>query len=553
MWSHRLNKCGVFHSQRKGEKMQSILRRVQNVSLPTKPSPLIPYSEKIEMLGNGNLDIWSTTRRFQRPSQRPLRKKQVPSRKEKISVERMTVDHLIRAETLDPHCHFFVRPLRPVTVLDHAIKLTKMTDQKKKKTESPGVTFHTTQAPWFATSKNGQSFEPLNSSVDSLIKMNRKLRHEQAICLGITSVPEFSPSEGREDRLIGSHPRNPHHLDHSPGRWCGGAAAAITSGVGHVALTPDLSGATRVAAAWSGVVGLKFRNTLPSVRVSGLSSPLDFCHTGMITRHVQDLGVVLDLLTDSRFHFDQALPPSTFDERKFRIGVWKGDDDGMSSHPEITREFQRTIEMIAFNFPAVEWVEIPESSWWNWNQAKHHLHWWFCYQMWRQLDQIRSRGLGRHFFIDQLVHDLDTKWEKLSLQQRAARLVDLQNHQPQVARKVEAVMRDLDFLITPTVPLPPPKADCPWDLSSSFLASHRHTVPFNFSDHVSLSLPLNGVHCEDFAFKSLPTGLQIIAKKPQHLSSFDDLRDLLIFSRVLQEFVLPSDPLLDIMIYGLDE
>ena len=82
------------------------------------------------------------------------------------------------------------------------------------------------------------------------------LRQAGAVILAKTTMPDYGMlSSG----LSSFHPltRNPWDLTRTPGGSSGGAAAAVASGLGPVALGTDGGGSVRIPAAFCGAVGLK--------------------------------------------------------------------------------------------------------------------------------------------------------------------------------------------------------------------------------------------------------------------------------------------------------
>lgn len=76
------------------------------------------------------------------------------------------------------------------------------------------------------------------------------------IVIGQSQVPEFGMVTYSHNEAFGTS-KNPINTDHTPGGSSGGAAAAIQSGIVHIATASDGGGSIRVPASYTGLIGLK--------------------------------------------------------------------------------------------------------------------------------------------------------------------------------------------------------------------------------------------------------------------------------------------------------
>lgn len=76
------------------------------------------------------------------------------------------------------------------------------------------------------------------------------------VLLGKTNTSEFGWKGETSNRVIGST-RNPWNPELTPGGSSGGAAAALASGIGPIAIGTDGAGSARIPASFSGVFGFK--------------------------------------------------------------------------------------------------------------------------------------------------------------------------------------------------------------------------------------------------------------------------------------------------------
>lgn len=141
-----------------------------------------------------------------------------------------------------------------------------------------------------------------------------RLRHAGVIILGKTNCPEFT-LQGYTDNLLFGPTRNPWNLALTPGGSSGGAATAVASGLGPVAIGTDGGGSIRRPASHTGLIGLKpSRGRVP--RSDGFPPILlDFETVGPIARSVADVKLVMDVIAP----FDPRDPASSqFRNRPFR-------------------------------------------------------------------------------------------------------------------------------------------------------------------------------------------------------------------------------------------
>jgi aspartyl-tRNA(Asn)/glutamyl-tRNA(Gln) amidotransferase subunit A len=111
--------------------------------------------------------------------------------------------------------------------------------------------------------------------------------------LGKTNTSEFGWKAATDNRVFGPT-LNPWDLTLSPGGSSGGAAAAVATGMGAIALGTDAAGSARIPAAMCGIFGLKPSFGLIPVAPAGPIESLG--HVGILTRSVEDAALMLDVV-----------------------------------------------------------------------------------------------------------------------------------------------------------------------------------------------------------------------------------------------------------------
>jgi aspartyl-tRNA(Asn)/glutamyl-tRNA(Gln) amidotransferase subunit A len=133
-----------------------------------------------------------------------------------------------------------------------------------------------------------------------------RLREAGAVLLGKTTTPEFG-WRGSTDSPLTGITRNPWNPDKTPGGSSGGAVAAITAGMGALAVGTDGGGSVRIPAAFTGTVGIKAQfGRVPAYPLSPMGT---VAHIGPQTRTVADCALMLDVLARPDHRDWMALPP----------------------------------------------------------------------------------------------------------------------------------------------------------------------------------------------------------------------------------------------------
>lgn len=138
-----------------------------------------------------------------------------------------------------------------------------------------------------------------------------RLKRAGAIILGKTNTPEFGHKAITDNRVFGLS-RNPWSLEHTPGGSSGGAAAAVATGLGPLAVGTDAGGSVRIPSSCCGIFGLK--PTLGLVPYAPLFGGLEtLSHTGPMTRAVRDAALMLNAMAGADPRDLSSLPAVEMD------------------------------------------------------------------------------------------------------------------------------------------------------------------------------------------------------------------------------------------------
>ncbi|MEE8188790.1 MAG: amidase [Kiloniellales bacterium] len=132
-----------------------------------------------------------------------------------------------------------------------------------------------------------------------------RLREHGAVLLGKTTTPEFG-WKGVTDSPLTGITRNPWNPERTPGGSSGGAAVAVATGMGALAIGSDGGGSVRIPAGFTGIFGLK--PTFGRVPVFPASPFGTLAHIGPMTRSVTDAALMLSVISEPDVRDWYALP-----------------------------------------------------------------------------------------------------------------------------------------------------------------------------------------------------------------------------------------------------
>jgi amidase len=217
-------------------------------------------------------------------------------RTRKVSAREAAQTALERLDAANPLINA-ITAYSPEFVLEQAARL----DQRLARGDDPGplagvpvsVKINTDMAGFPTT--NGTRLQK-----DWIAKVNspavENLVRAGAVLLGQSNAPTFSMRWFTSNILNGAT-RNPRNPALTPGGSSGGGAAAVTAGIGHLAVGTDIGGSLRYPAYACGVHGL--RPSLGRVPAYNASSPeraIGFqmmSSTGLMARTIEDLRIGL--------------------------------------------------------------------------------------------------------------------------------------------------------------------------------------------------------------------------------------------------------------------
>jgi aspartyl-tRNA(Asn)/glutamyl-tRNA(Gln) amidotransferase subunit A len=333
----------------------------------------------------------------------------------------------------------------------------------------------------------------------------QRLRESGAVFLGKLNMYEVAFGPTTQATSFFGRVSNPWAVERISGGSSSGAGAAVAAGLCFAAIGSDTGGSIRQPAAFCGVVGLmpsygrvSTRGTVP------LSRSADYL--GPMTRSVVDAALVLRAIAGydpgeaTSYDMpvqDYAAALSRPRPSRIRIGLAR-DYFFEDLDPQVRQIVDRAVSVFANLGAEIHDVTLPASSGRTVIQAEAYSY--HAANMAATPDLYLPETLSKLRLGATI--DMETYIEaKLSLEQ--------------VRRAAPTIFKNVDAVLTPTTPVPPPKAS---ELPSTFdevMANDavlwRNTRPFNLLAFPTISIPCG------FNNLGLPIGLQLSGAPWQEL------------------------------------
>jgi len=326
-----------------------------------------------------------------------------------------------------------------------------------------------------------------------------RLREAGAVLLGKTTTPEFG-CKGETNSLLTGISRNPWSLEHTPGGSSGGASAAVSAGLGPLAIGTDGAGSVRIPAAFCGNVGLKPSfGRVPAYPLSPFGS---VAHLGPHAMTVEDVALLMNTIALPDARDWTSLP---FDGVDYLAGL-KGDIKGLRVAYSPTLGYAKNVdsEIAAATAQAAKHLQdlgavVEQVHPLTEDPLDISTGLWFAgaYQVWRTLSPAQQALTDPDFKAQaELGALLDTHAIHALNQRRGV----LGSH-------LRQFMQRFDLILTPSTAVTAfkalPAGHSPMN-SAAMLGWTPFSYPFNLSQQPAISLPC-GVSSQ-----GLPMGVQLV-------------------------------------------
>ena len=336
----------------------------------------------------------------------------------------------------------------------------------------------------------------------------RKLKAAGVVMLGKTDMNEFAAGVSGTNKYFGDT-HNPWDLDRSPGGSSSGTGVAIASGVCLAGTGTDTGGSIRVPASWLNIVGI--RPSYGRVSLKGVyprAYSLDAA--GPLARNIEDLAIMLNAMAgyDPADPHSLKVPDEDFAAglsggvRGLRLGIIENytfrdvDPDVADAVTGALGRFAtlgaeiKTVKIGLFGGP-LEYGNLFNIILYEFNQALGDLY----------RAEPRRKELFGPIVQDNIARGMGISKETY---QKAI------TERPRQVAQIRAVFREVDALITPTMPTTAPLLA---GATNDYDRGRQFTLPVSFTGFPAVSVPCG------FSPKGMPIGLQIVG---------NDLQDALL-------------------------
>jgi aspartyl-tRNA(Asn)/glutamyl-tRNA(Gln) amidotransferase subunit A len=328
-----------------------------------------------------------------------------------------------------------------------------------------------------------------------------RLRAAGAVILGLTTTPEFGWKAVTDSARFGVT-RNPWSPDMTPGGSSGGAAVAAAMGAGVLHLGTDGGGSIRIPAAFCGIAGLKPSfGRVPAHPASAFGT---VAHIGPMARTVGDLVLMLNAMSgrDLRDWTQGPMPlqpvaPRPINWSGVRIGHWWRPPFG-TVDPEVDALVRAVLSDLALAGACIEPLDLPDQD----DLPEMFRRHWFV----GAANRFEAVATADRPMLDPGFAATAERGRSYSAVERM---------QAEVARagygaRMDQQLAQFDFILSPTVAIPPFAAGCdvpPGSGFESWTDWAGFSYPINLSQQPACTVPCG------FTQTGLPVGLQIIGPR----------------------------------------
>ena len=326
-----------------------------------------------------------------------------------------------------------------------------------------------------------------------------RLREHGAVLLGKTTTPEFG-WKGVTDSPLTGITRNPWNTAKTPGGSSGGAAAAVASGMGPLAVGTDGGGSIRIPCSFTGLFGIK-----PSFgRVPGwpLSPFGTVAHVGPMTRSVTDAALMLNVLAQPDARDWHALP---YDARDWRMGL-DGGVEGLRiayspdlGYCRVDAEVRKIVDDAVAVFSELG-ANVERKDPGFADPAPIFTAHWFSGAA------FLMKGVKNHELVDPGLREVAAQGAKITAEQ----LLEAQMKRGALGLHMNLFHRDYDLLVTPTLSIA--AFDAGKEVADKMLHERwtdwtPFSFPFNLTQQPAASIPCG------LTKAGLPVGLHLVGPR----------------------------------------
>lgn len=302
--------------------------------------------------------------------------------------------------------------------------------------------------------------------------------------------------------------RNPWNPAMNPGGSSAGAGTAAAAGYGPLHVGTDIGGSVRLPAGWCGLVGLK-----PSAGRIPIKPAYAGRVAGPMTRTVRDAAWLMSVLARPDARDATSLPPADIDWLRLQLPKGQGGLRGLRLGLQldagwgqpVTPEVRAAVEAAALAFEAAGATVLPLAPFCTRAMADG------MDRFWRTRSYLDMQALPPERQARVLPYIRD--WVAGAAHFGAADVFTGYGAMQALREAAVAAIQGLDFVLSPTAPVPSYPADWASPLNDPQRPFEHiaFTLPYNMSEQPAVSINAG------FTTDGLPIGLQIAGHR------FDDL------------------------------
>ncbi len=325
-----------------------------------------------------------------------------------------------------------------------------------------------------------------------------RLRAAGAIFLGRTTTPEFG-WQGCGDSPRTGITRNPWDLERNPGGSSSGAATAIATGMGCLALGSDGGGSIRMPAGFCGIYGLKANyGRVPAFPASAFGT---LSHVGPMTRTVDDAALMLAVMADPDPRDWQSLPKPTEDYVAATAGGvagWRIAYSPDLGYAKVDPEIAALVRTAVRRFEEMGAIVEEVSPGFANPIEIFRTHWYAG-----AANLVRNFSSAKQAVMDPGLRQIAEEGARYTLLEYMAAM----GQREALGQHMNRFHQTYRLLLTPTLPIPAFEAGEEWPVGSEmtrWLDWTPFSFPFNLTRQPAATIPCGLTRA------GLPAGLQIV-------------------------------------------
>ncbi len=314
--------------------------------------------------------------------------------------------------------------------------------------------------------------------------------------------------------------RNPWDLSANTSGSSSGTAASIAAGICPLAVGTDIVGSVRHPASFCGLVGLK-----PSQgRVPYMPPGAPSLTAGPLARTMTDLCLLLNLIAAPDGRDNTTLPydgtdyatVAEADLAGVRVAHVPDLGFGLRADRQVADSVAKAVAALAAQGAEVREVDGPFSP-----GDQHPVERFYQARYSLELSALPEHERDRSPII--------SPWARAAERHTAQGLFADIQATAALRDRAMTMVQDVDYLVLPTVPVPPYPADAPGHDPDDFFLSWSNTFVFNITGQPAISIPCG------MTSSGLPIGLQLVGRR------YDDV-GVIAMANALESLLDPIGP-----------